>query len=294
VVRPDKWFPFVGIIVRRHLTHEGIAMLAANGSPTLANILELAKRDAKENGAVVDWGGVLDPYAGCSGEAAINARAQDLLARDLLTAQAEPSSKANFLVDFFGEAQVMIWDAFATGALPVGEEIRYRRWCETALLTYAAPCPIPTAERVLALMRGGRLPVFNGVTGVKIAERDTCQIDHDHGFSKARCLINVTGSVDRRVESPNQPALVRRLRERGLLRPYVKDSREMNGAAVDMRTFRAHGSRNIYIANMFLWGPGFFTSSAFMMATVVDRLLTAAFAPQTRPAFDRMNAISGG
>ena len=51
----------------------------------------------------------------------------------------------------------------------------------------------------------------------------------------------------------------------------------MDGAAVDMATFRAKGARSIFLANMLLWGPGFFTSSAIMMATIVERLLRAAF-----------------
>jgi hypothetical protein len=46
---------------------------------------------------------------------------------------------------------------------------------------------------------------------------------------------------------------------------------------VDMATSRAIGSRSIYVANMFLWGPGFFTSSAFIMATIVERILRAMY-----------------
>ena len=55
--------------------------------------------------------------------------------------------------------------------------------------------------------------------------------------------------------------------------------RLLDGADVDMANFRPRGSGNIFVANIFLWGPGFFTSAAFMMAAVVERLLTASFEP---------------
>ena len=49
------------------------------------------------------------------------------------------------------------------------------------------------------------------------------------------------------------------------------------GAAVDMATFLCEGSASIYAANMLLWGPGHFTSSAIAMATVVRQLLEGVF-----------------
>jgi hypothetical protein len=67
-----------------------------------------------------------------------------------------------------------------------------------------------------------------------------------------------------------------------LLRPYSRDGQELDGAAVDMKTFRVIGSRHIYMANMLLWGPGFFTSSAFLMASIVERLLRGAFSDQSQ------------
>ncbi|MDB6178878.1 hypothetical protein PAF17_15400 [Paracoccus sp. Z330] len=52
------------------------------------------------------------------------------------------------------------------------------------------------------------------------------------------------------------------------------------GASVDMPTYRSNGARNIYVANMMLWGPGFFTSSAFMMALVAEQVLKTMFATE--------------
>jgi hypothetical protein len=101
-------------------------------------------------------------------------------------------------------------------------------------------------------------------------------VSHDFGKERAKVLINATGRVDRQLASSRQPRLVTSLREAGYLRPYNRAGTIGNGIAVDMRSFRAEGSRNIYIANMLLWGPGFFTSSAFMMATIVERLLEHA------------------
>jgi uncharacterized NAD(P)/FAD-binding protein YdhS len=265
-------------IVRRHFTTPGITGLAERGEATLANIAALAVRDAAENGVAIDWAAVLDPYDGCHGEEAVNRRARELVAEALAAAKSDPASKQNFLVDLVADAQATLWDAFASGALPAAEERAYRTRFETAMLTYAAPCPAPTAERVLALMCAGRLRILRGVTGVSLNPADDCyDILHGAGVARARVLINTSGAVDRRVRSTRQPPLIARLRERGLLRPYVKGGVEMDGAAVDMATFRAEGARSLHVANMFLWGPGFFTSSAFTMASVVERLLEAMF-----------------
>ena len=103
-------------------------------------------------------------------------------------------------------------------------------------------------------------------------------------------LINTTGSVDRRVNSAGQPALVASMRDAGLLRAYSRDGAELDGADVDMANFRARRSRNIFVANMVLWGPGFFTSAAFMMAAIVERLLTAIFEPPGGAATSRLGA----
>jgi hypothetical protein len=53
-----------------------------------------------------------------------------------------------------------------------------------------------------------------------------------------------------------------------------------------MSTFRAEGARSIYVANMFLWGPGFFTSSAFMMARVVEQAVSAMYGRRPAPFED--------
>ena len=91
-------------------------------------------------------------------------------------------------------------------------------------------------------------------------------------------LINATGAADRDVNSDKQPDLIKCLRGRGLLKSYKRNGMPSKGASVDMNTFCIEGASNIYLANMLLWGPGFFTSSAYMMATVVERLLTNLFA----------------
>jgi hypothetical protein len=154
----------------------------------------------------------------------------------------------------------------------------------------ATPCPIPTAHRLLALHRAGRLQVRRGAGQVTLAEDGShYRITHAHGVDRARVLINTTGSVDRRVNSAGRPALVPSLRDAGVLRACSRDGVELDGADVDMANFRARGSRNLFVASMFLWGPGFFTSSAFMMAAIVEHLLTAIFEPSgaqpaSRPA----------
>jgi hypothetical protein len=174
----------------------------------------------------------------------------------------------------------LLSDAFAQHLLPAAEGRAYRSDFETTLPCYAAPCPIPTAQLLLAPHRTARLQVRRGAGQVTLAEGGNhYRITHAHGVDRSRVLINITGSVDRRVNSAGQPALVTSLRNAGQLRAYSRDGVELDGADVDMASFRARGSRNIFVANMFLWGPGFFTSSAFMMASIVERLLTVIFEP---------------
>lgn len=242
---------------------------------SLEDIGKLICDEARVQGAEIDWISVLDPYAECDSASKVNERAGKILTADIEAAKA--GSPANFLVDFFSSAYVGIWDAWAEGLLRPSEELRYRTHWETAALCYVAPCPVPTAERLRALHRAGRLLVFRGVRDVHLASDGSHYlVSHDFGEERAKVLINATGRVDRQLPSSRQPRLVTSLREAGYLRPYNRAGTIGNGVAVDMRSFRAEGSRNIYIANMLLWGPGFFTSSAFMMATIVERLLEHA------------------
>jgi hypothetical protein len=130
----------------------------------------------------------------------------------------------------------------------------------------------------LALHQAGCLTVVKGVGQVKLSDDGGAyDIQHEFGSDRARVLVNTTGAVERDVASSRQPQLIRGLVADGLLQGYQRDGTPMKGAAVDMKTFRAEGARNIYIASMLLWGPGFFTSSAWMMATIVERLLSNLF-----------------
>ncbi len=269
-------------IDRRHFTLDGLRGAAGDGGLDLTTVAKLIRDEAAAHGAEVDWQRVMEPYRDCLDQEAVNMQARTLLAAAIAAAKSD--GVENFLVDFFADAQVTIWDGFAEGLLTPEDEALYRTRYETAALSYAAPCPIPTAEKILALHRAGRLEVIKGVQSVSLAPGGShYAITHAHGIERADTLVNTTGRVDRRVESARQPALIKNLVERGHLHPYRRDGIEMNGAAVDMGTFRAKGARNIYLANMLLWGPGFFTSSAFMMATIAERALKAIFAESAVP-----------
>jgi hypothetical protein len=263
-------------IKRTRLVPRRLETLSREGRLTLRAVAELASEEAGLHGAAIDWSGVLDPYRGCGTQAALNERAAELLAADL--ANAVRGGTANFLVDLLDEAQLFLWDAFAARWLPPGEEHTYRSTVEPALLTYSAPCPVPTAQRLLALMRAGRVTIRQKVSRIEQAGEGAAYcIHHRFGDDTAEFLINATNAVDRRVNSARQGALVASMRAQGLHRPYILDGAEHQGAMIDMATLRAVGSRSIYVANMFLWGPGFFTSSAFIMATIVERILNAIY-----------------
>jgi|GEM_PF-668786 len=275
-------------IRRTHFTLDALRDAARKNPLTLGDIAQMIRRDAEGNGAHLDWPAILDPYAACRSGEDVNQRAGALLetAVNAAKAPAKPGSGAgNFLVDFFADAQMDIWDAFAEGLLSAEAEKHYREKYETAVLCYAAPCPVSTAEKLLALHRAGRLTVVEGVENVRLADdQSSYLIDHAHGAEQAKILVNTTGGVDRVVTSDRQSDLVKGLVSQGLFSPYARGGVAMNGAAVDMKNFRAEGAKNIYLANMFLWGPGFFTSSAIMMATIVERLLAGVFEKPSRPA----------
>ena len=280
-------------IARTRLVPDVIKSIAREGQLTLEAIAALVDEEAVLHGAAIDWPAILDPYTNCNTDADLDRRAADILAVDIVNASR--TGTGNFLVDLADDAQMCLWDAFAAHDLPPEEELRYRKKIESAFLTYSAPCPVTTAERLLALLRSGRVSIRTGVGLVTASEAgNEFLISHAYGEEKASILINATGAMDRRVSSDRQSALVGALRAAGIFRPYLLKGAEDDGVRVDMSTFRAAGSQSIYVANMFLWGPGFFTSSAFMMATIVERILRAIFPPESMSALTQTPALGAG
>jgi hypothetical protein len=264
---------------RRSLTPQAMRARARAGELTLDDIAAAFRDEVAAAGIDLDWGLIGDPYRGCSSAGEANARAGELIAAAL--AAATDPARRNVLVDLFAQAQIDIWDMFGDRLLDPREEMRYRERFETAALSHAAPCPVPTAEKLLALHRAGRLAFVKGVREVALAPGGAAyRITHDFGEEAASILVNTTGSVDRDVTSPRQPALIRDLAARGLLKRYERGGLAFKGASVEMASLRAEGARNIHLANMLLWGPGFFTSSAFVMATMVERILAELFPRQ--------------
>jgi hypothetical protein len=207
------------------------------------------ERDGGRCGVEIDHDALAAPYAGCDSIASVTSRAARILAEDVDAAAAASGSTANFIVDYLDAAQMVLWDVFASRTLSPSEEKLYRSSYETAMLSYAAPSPLSTAQKVLALLESGRLRIIKGVADVSpIRGNGAFRIDHEFGTEYAEHLVNATGSVDRDVNSLRQSALV-----------------------------RSESARSIYVANMFLWGPGLYVSSAIMMATVVGRMLRAVF-----------------
>lgn len=262
------------VIRRRHVTLPALQALAAQGALTLEALQALIDAEARAHGVALDWPALLQPYAGCDSADAVNQRAAVLLD----TAITETVAGHNFLVDLAGDLQTLLWDAFAQRLLPPAEELRYRRAAESAVLGWAAPCPLPTAERLRALLRAGALQVRHGVRGVQWSDADNAwRIRCAFGDEVARVLVDTSGALDRRIDSPQQPPLVRCLAAQGLLQPYRCGGDVADGAAVDMATLRAIGSRHVHVAGMWLWGPAFFTSSAFLMARAAQTVLAALY-----------------
>ncbi len=261
------------VLERRHFTRQNLRRLAERGELSLHKIAELVQLEAEDHGSRLDPQEVADPYRHCNDEASFQATVSGLLEREVRRAKGVEHD--NFLVDFFEDTDGTIWDTFGERLLDPEEESNYRSNFESALLLYKAACPISTAEKLLALMRAGRLRVLRNAEIVTSSSSRTLKVTHAFGEEPCRYLVDATGRTDRRVNSERQPALIHSLLGQGLLAPYRLAGEAREGAAVDMATFRSAGSRNIFLANMLLWGPGFFTSSAKVMATVVQRILRA-------------------
>ncbi|MGI9285194.1 MAG: FAD/NAD(P)-binding protein [Pseudomonadales bacterium] len=261
---------------RTFFSYEGLVSLGEPGDVTLNDVATAISDEAAANNCPLESDSITSPYSGCENAEAVNARAGEILERDIQAAK--PGGQDNFLVDLFNDAQIDIWDAFADRLLSPKEEFRYRTTVETALLSYAAPCPIPTAERLLALHKSGHLRVIRGVSLPDLSsEGDNYTLRHAHGDEMVRVLINATGKVDRDILSASQPSWIRHLVEDGRLQPYSRADTKFAGADVEMSSFRPPLLIRVHFANMFLWGPGFFTSSAFMMATIVSRIVDHLF-----------------
>lgn len=267
-------------IRRENFTLDNFLALKNDKNITLEDVAELIKKDCGLNDANINWSQIIEPFEGCKSVDDVNKRTAEILEADINAAGL--SSSDNIIVDIFGDAAFEIWDGFAARILPTQEEKRYRREFETAALTYEASCPISTAEKLLALHRAGKLSVLKGVQSVEFSvEDDHYLIKHQFGQDQADLLINTTGGVNRDVEDAQQPELIKSMVKDGLLSAYVRDGEKMPGANVDMSDFRAKGSKNIYVANMLLWGPGFFTSGAIYMAIIVERILKSVFDENT-------------
>jgi uncharacterized NAD(P)/FAD-binding protein YdhS len=261
---------------RQYLTIEALRKAACSDGLRLSDLEMMIKREANEHGIELDWSAIIDPYRECASSQDVSARAAELLSNAIdLATSVQPR---NFLVDLCADAQVEIWDAFAERLLKADEELLYRDRIESAAFCYFAPCPVLTGEKLLALHRAGRLSFIKGAREVRLSDDEaTYSITHDFGEERAAVLVNATSSVDRDISSPRQSKLIKSLANRGLLSSYMRNGQSMKGVSVDMTTFRANSRCNIYVANMLLWGPGFFTSSAFTMASIIDRLLCGMF-----------------
>lgn len=259
-------------IQRRHFTKDALKGSTTAGGLALRDIKQLVDDEAKAHGAEPDWAQLSNPYADCVGVEAVTQRAAEHLSTAIAASNQE--GPANFLVDLCMDAGQDIWDSFARGCLTVGAETDFRKSMESAVLAYAAPCPVLTAEKLIALINAGRLTLIKGVSEVRLAEdSDSYHIVHEFGEERARVLINATGAMLRDLDTDGQSDLTKRMRSQGLLQPHARNGKPLTGAEVDMETFRLPNAPSIYLANMLLWGPGIFTSSAALMANVVERIV---------------------
>jgi len=236
----------------------------------LDDLLDLVLLEANSHGVDLDIQAILDPYKDCKTTEEINERAASILKSDI----ALTKSGRNFLVDLFQDAQLDIWDGYSRRALSMPQENLYRKNYETAFLSYFAPCPIPTSEKLLALHKSGALEIRKGIQDVSLSrDGKTYQLTFPTHIEEAKYLINTTGSVVRRINQPELPELFKNLEKSGFLEQYRRDGVSMDGANIDLANFLLPGTKRIYMANMWLWGPAFFTSSTFLMSNIIKKIL---------------------
>lgn len=243
---------------------------------SLHQIADTLIQELEANGEFVDKEKLATPYANCDTLISMNQRAMQLLTQSISAALTDASS--NLIVDLLDDAQLDLWNLFAEQLLSIEAEQQYRSIVESAILNYLAPAPVSTLQKLLALQKAGRLHIVSGVSEVSFdpAEDQYC-ISHVHGTETAKVLVNTTGATARYITQKEQAPLIKQLHDAALLHGYQREGQRLQGASVDMQTFKANGSQHIYLANALLWGPGFFTSSAFTMATIVDKLLKNLF-----------------
>ncbi len=258
---------------RPHFNSRTLRSASRNRGVSLREIWRLIRNDAAVNGVRLSLPRLLAPYRGCGSMEAVNERARTLLE----CALCEARDGVNFLVRLFEEARFEIWDLFAERMLAPEEEARFRLAYETVAMTYAAPCPAITAERLLALFAAGRLEVRRDVRRIGSSASGELEIVHGLGTELASTVINATGATNRNVRAEGQSSLIQSMSAQQLLAPHERGGHSLPGARIDMTTFRAAGSQRLYMPNMFLWGPGFHTSSALTMSIVIDRMLSALF-----------------
>lgn len=263
-------------INRKYFTLDYLSSIKPDEGLRLEDIAYAIKKDCEAHTGDQDWDEIIEPFKKCKTAQEVNVKAAEILENDLRTAI--DGTARNILVDIFGDAGLEIWDIFAARLVSPDEEKRFRRNYETATLTYEASCPISTAEKLLALHHADRLSVIKGVKSVIFDyDKDCYLIDHEFGHEEVGILINTTGSIDRDVTSDRQQEILKNMASDGILKPYKCGEETMLGADVDMADFRVNGTQNIHMANTFLWGPGFYTSGAIIMATIVDRILKSMF-----------------
>jgi len=261
-------------------TPERLAAFARNGGASLRELADLVLEEAAAHSAELDLPLISEPYAGCPNRDAITQQAARILRADITAARQPPHPTANFLVDFFRLAFFTIWDSFTHGGMSDAAERSLRQNYETALRAYSAPLAAPVAEKLLALLEAGRVEILRGVQMVTLSDDQRHYlIHHSHGVAVANLVINATGLVERHVSAPTQPALIRSLWRRGLLKPHRRGAEDLPGADIEMDSFRARDAKNIYVVSMLLWGPGWFVSSTTTMSTVMQRMLRQIFKP---------------
>lgn len=263
-------------IVRDNFTLDKLltAVAVDEGGITLPQIVEAIRSDALENEYRIDLEALTNPYANCKTFSEVQKRAEALLEESI----AQAKNGTNVLFSIILDAEREIYQAFLENRLTREAESDYRSLYESQFLSIIAPCPISTAEKILALLRAGRVEIVSGVASARYDDQShNFEIKYKCGVIKAKYLINASGRCDKRVSSSSQPRLIQSLVAQGLMKSHHRDGLELPGADIDPESYRLPDSQNIYLANMFLWGPTFFTSGATLMALAVEKILANAF-----------------
>lgn len=233
-------------VAPRQFTRERIEDLGRRGELSAAALGTLLLAELSAHGVRPDVQALRSPYDGLTG-AQITERARSILEGDLAAARRGQNDDLSVLSQrLLLSAAKVVMDLVESEELSPADRLQVQQFFGTFVQPFASACPRPTAERVLALMRAGRLTVIAGAQAPAVdTDARAVRIAYavpggESGAHVTRHLIGAAGLGERRAEMiPDR--LIAGLVQQGALSPMIRDGLDLGGVDVDPETAHAIG-----------------------------------------------------